>query len=142
MKKLLICLYALLILSGCKQAEQGTEKKVGVDYFERNKECYAYKGQVEKENGIDYQDIGGGTIMGPFYSPRTNSCLYVYYGGGNPRGIYWVLSDVFNGEISTLSIDTEEDPDWKKKTNNFDSTVKDYQAPFAFPLALMGVDPN
>ena len=112
---------------GCENVE---------DIFEKNKECYQYKGDLEKKAGE------GVELRAIFYSPKKNSCLFTTRYLSKEDGFYLEnsLIDVFTSEViindllfkfsneyertvevEGLELDREID------NRTFDDIIKEYQ---------------
>lgn len=136
MRKILIIALSILLLSACTLTEKCEECKCSesenpkIDIFERNKECYEYKDDVELENGINHlnEEASPGRISSIFYSPKLNTCLYVYSRGLLENTFFFQsLNDVFTGEnIDTAFGDLATD-EGKKDFDEFQALVKSYQ---------------
>ena len=69
--------------------------------FEKNQECYKYKKDMQIKNEIDpatEKNDSGGMITSIFYSPKLNTCLYLYVSSPDNDYVFQSLGDVFTGE--------------------------------------------
>ena len=97
MKKIIILLVLLIILSGCgqekiKQSSGSTviiDKTISKDFiFKKNQECLKYKDGLEKKLNSKESPFGKTSLEQIFYSPKINSCLYIEYGDEGGFGYY------------------------------------------------------
>jgi hypothetical protein len=102
MKKALLTPVVLaLLLTGCASYEQDTLETKEVSYFEKNKTCYAYAEELRKEYEWSSDGIVS-TVESVFYSPKVDSCLYLYVWSGAAADLPLIvdseLRDVFTNE--------------------------------------------
>ncbi|MFH1533338.1 MAG: hypothetical protein ABID64_00185 [Nitrospirota bacterium] len=101
MKKILIILIVLLIFPGCISYEQNTSENEEASYFEKNKDCYSYAEELRKKYEWSRDGVIS-TVESVFYSPKVDSCLYLYVWSGVgvdvPIIVDSELIDVFTNE--------------------------------------------
>jgi hypothetical protein len=85
MKKILIIILSVLILSGCSSSQKIDQKIADTDnqsedLFAKKKECASFKDKIMEDiltPNLVYDDSDP-ELTEIFYSPKRNSCLYIF----------------------------------------------------------------
>ena len=152
MKKLFLIGF-VLILTGCslsskvdgKTAEEwkneyetllnSIEKQKTEDrdfIFKKNKECFSYKEEIEK-NLPNIRYAGYEMLREIFYSPKTNSCLYVT--SDDPvsvklrkeEAVFYMLTDLFRNIDIESSLISVEQPNFSKEYREWQELIEKYK---------------
>ena len=133
MKKLLVIFSLAYLLTGCSPTECEEcvcpEPENKVDVFKRNQECYKYKKDMQIKNDIDpeNEELGTGRITSIFYSPKLDTCLYLYVSLSDELFSFQSLNDVFTGETIEDFFGNINDDNVMAEAEAFRSRVKEYQ---------------
>ncbi|MFH0776279.1 MAG: hypothetical protein V1936_01545 [Patescibacteria group bacterium] len=138
MQKLLTAFLAAIFLAACAPTSVEPSKKTATenqttDNFERSLECQKRKDNAREQISKITKDTTGTLVFeleDIFYSPKRNSCLYIY--GGCTEGMWCAkyLVDLFaNGEkLAAFSMSDSESADERvSNSNKFQEKVKEYQ---------------
>ncbi|MCK5471975.1 hypothetical protein KAI54_02185 [Candidatus Gracilibacteria bacterium] len=131
MQKLLPTLLTILLLIGCAQSSVETdevkEKNQTTDNFEKNLECQKFKEELE-ENKLE---MFKSSIQGIFYSPKTNSCLYVLISApptdSTSNYLSYELIDFFTRQTIEQYTNHPNYTGEIKSIDDFQEKVKEYQ---------------
>ena len=93
MKKTILILITIFLLTSCTTYENDSTAKKEVSSFEKNKECFSYAENLSKE----YENEENTSVESVFYSPKADSCLYLYVTIAGLQ-IHSELRDVFTNE--------------------------------------------
>ena len=93
MKKIILILTTIILLTGCTTYKEEPVTDNEVSYFEKNKECFSYAEDLRE----DYENEGKNYIESVFYSPKVDSCVYLYITIVDLR-VHCELRDVFTNE--------------------------------------------
>lgn len=124
----LICL--LLVGAGCSKESPTVESTQETSFIFENKiKCRSLQDKIEKDFNVvskGYSSI----VTGVFYSPKVNSCLFIYKLSQNIDGVLYhsqYLEDHLSGKnILRASYDTRYNTD-STRYSNFESLVKEYE---------------
>ena len=132
---LLIVILIISVYYNFKSRNSSTEiQKTQEVSFEKKQECATYKKQIEDkfernnngETAIEYYYFDK-----IFYSPKQDSCLYVYSGSfgikAKERYTTLYLADALSGDIITQATSISEGKFMYDAQNNFNQLVKSYE---------------
>jgi hypothetical protein len=113
MKKIYLTIATFLLLTGCSNYINEDQK---TSFFEENNKCFSYAEGLYEQ--YDYEIEGrteGGSVESVFYSPKVDSCLYIYVTYID-LNVHSRLVDVFTNE--TLLEEGGFVSDFKEKVKN------------------------